>query len=320
MTSSVLVHADRAPTWESAAGSEEPRHEPLLRHRRRQKALGVHHVAAEVGVHPTTIARWERRARLPGPHHVHALARVLDLSVSDVAEFFDSVRGPDVEARGVRGHGLRPLRRAAGLSARSVAAAAGVPVHSVYNWELGTARMPDQAVQGVADLMGLNPDGLVALLRTAPPPPPAREGASQLRRLRHRAGLSQSAVAERIGHSRHALGGWERGAEPPLVALRRLAVVYGVPTDVVARAARVQPPPLLDTRRWKSGTIQDVLVVMRRWHGLTQREVADLTGCSAAAVRTWEAGLHSPSPVARQGLERAYGLEPGALLATYPRR
>ena len=320
MTSSVLVHADRAPIWESAAGSEEPRHEPLLRRRRRQKALGVHHIAAELGVHPTTISRWERRDRFPGPHHVHALARVLDLSVSDVAAFFDSVRVPDVEARGVRGHGLRPLRRAAGLSAHSVAAAAGVPVHSVYNWELGTARMPDQAVHGVADLMGLNPDGLVALLRTAPPPPPTLDGASPLRRLRHRAGLSQSVVAERIGHSRHALGGWERGAEPPLVALRRLAAVYGVPTEVVARAARVQPPTLLDRRCWKPGTIHDVLTVMRQWQGLTQRDVADLTGSSTAAVRTWEAGLHAPSPAALQRLERAYGLEPGALLATYPRR
>ncbi|WP_442940326.1 helix-turn-helix domain-containing protein [Nocardioides sp. B-3] len=59
---------------------------------------------------------------------------------------------------------------------------------------------------------------------------------------------------------------------------------------------------------------------MRRWHGLTQREVADLTGSSGAAVRTREAGLHLPSPAALQRLERAYGLEHGALLATYPRR
>lgn len=138
--------------------------------------------------------------------------------------------------------------------------------------------------------------------------------------LRHRTGLSHSVVAERIGHSRHALGGWERGAEPPLVALRRLAAVYGVPTEVVARAARVQPPPLLDSSRWKPGTIHDVLVVIRRWHGLTQRDVANLTGCSFAAVRTWEAGLRSPSPAALERLERAYGLEPGALLAAYPRR
>lgn len=320
MISSVLAHAEREAPLDCTAVDEEPRHEQLLRQRRRRKALTVHHIAAELGVHPTTISRWERRARLPGPHHVHALARVLDLSVSDVAEFFDSARAPDVEARGVRGHGLRPLRRAAGLSAHSVAAAAGVPVHSVYNWELGTARMPDEAVHGVADLMGLNADCLVALLRTALPPPPTRTGASPLRRLRHRTGLSQSVVAERIGHSRHALGGWERGAEPPLVAVRRLAAVYGVPTEAVARAARVQPPPLLDTRRWKPGTIHDVLTVMRRWQGLTQRDVANLTGSSTAAVRTWEAGLHAPSPAALNRLERAYGLEPGALLAAYPRR
>ena len=49
---------------------------------------------------------------------------------------------------------------------------------------------------------------------------------------RKRLGLSQEALAERIGVSRQAVSKWETGdAEPEISKLRSLAQVFGVTTD-----------------------------------------------------------------------------------------
>ena len=107
-----------------------------LRHRRQTLALSPAALAGVLGVHPTSVLRWERRERLPGPAHIRRLAAVLELSTPQVAGFFHAARAP-APATGFRGHGLRRLRAAAGRSAVALAAAAGVPVSTVYNWEAG---------------------------------------------------------------------------------------------------------------------------------------------------------------------------------------
>jgi transcriptional regulator with XRE-family HTH domain len=280
--------------------------------------MSVHDVARRLGVHPTSVLRWERRERLPAPAHIHGLATVLALDAGSVAAFFHDARPAPGEPAGVRGHGLRAVRVSAGRTVRELASAVGVPVHTFYNWEHGRVRIPTTALPALADHLGLDPAALAGGLRAAPAVPPSPLRISPLRRLRWRTGLSQAAVARRIGFSRDSLGSWERGAQPPLSAVRRLAVVYGVRAEVVARAVRMQPPALLDRRRWRPGTVHEVLTVLRQWRGLTQREVATLTGRSVTAVRAWEAGRAVPGRDSRVRLERAYGLEPGALVTAYP--
>ena len=219
-----------------------------LRHRRQTLALSPAALAGALGVHPTSVLRWERRERLPGPAHIRRLAAVLELSTPQVAGFFDAAGAP-APATGFRGHGLRRLRATAGRSAVALAAAAGVPVSTVYNWEAGRSRVPDRHLAPLAGALGLDPAALRDLLRRAPAGrPPLRHHGSPLRRLRSRRGLTQDAAARRVGVSRHTLGGWERGTRPPLHALRRLATTYGVPVGAVAAAAGVPTPRELDPR------------------------------------------------------------------------
>lgn len=57
-----------------------------------------------------------------------------------------------------------------------------------------------------------------------------------LRRLRELCGLTQEAVAERIGTTRQTLVAWESGARrPSVVNLWQLAVVYRVPLTTLVR-------------------------------------------------------------------------------------
>lgn len=217
----------------------------------------------------------------------------------------------------VAGRSLRPLRVAAGVPVQRLAAAAEVHTATVYNWEAGRARIPRTAVPALAGALGVPPEALRRLLRTplrTPEPPPA----SPLRRLRQRRGMSQEAVARRVGSTRHTVGSWEGGAPPPLAMLRRLASTYGVTVASVAEAAGVAAPVELDLRRWAPGDLPAVLRTWRAWAGLTQRELADRLGCTSDAVRGWEAGRGVPSARNRQRLEQLHRLPAGALLATYP--
>ena len=294
---------------------------PDLRRRRVELALRAEDLAAELGVHTTSIHRWERRERLPGPVHVVGIARALGLPTSDVARFFDEARPPGEPAPGVRGLGLRTIRAAANIPAAQIARTVGVPTAHVYNWESGKVRIPPRHVSVLAELFQLEQERLRSLLThpAAPPPAQAPKPVSQgLRRMRRRAGLSQTRVSHLVGVSRHCIGRWERGAAmPPLHAVRRLARLYGVPVSAVAAAAGVEAPPLLDRRTWAAGDLPEALRILREWSGMTQREVALRCACSSAAVRAWENGRSEPRRALRRRLEAMYGLPRDALLRAY---
>ncbi|MBS45701.1 MAG: hypothetical protein CMH83_21510 [Nocardioides sp.] len=295
-----------------------------LRALREQRRIDHRDVADTLGVHPTTVLRWERGERLPGPTEIRLLAAALDVDHHEVVTFFDAVRrerdARDAAVRpepGIRARSLRPLRRAAGVSARDLAARLGVPASTVYNWETGRARVPAATVAPLAAELGV-PRSTAATALAAVPAPTAQDVAPPLRRFRHRCGLSQVHVARRIGFPRHAVSAWEHGATPPLVAVRRLAGVYGVPVTRLARAAGVVAPPLLDPARWQPGDLPQALVTLRHWCGLTQADLATRLGRSKDTVWAWESGRWAPPASARADLERVFCLPRGSFERALP--
>ncbi len=290
----------------------------FLRDQRVRRTLSVRDVARDLAVHPNSVLRWERGERLPGPEHVKALAHTLELDTSAVARFFDGARAPVEPPRGFRGHGLRTLRQGAGVPVRRIARRLGITTATVYNWEAGRVRIPPSHVPALASVLDTEVPALTRQLIAAPVTRP-RPPVPPLRRLRRRTGLSQEAVAQRVGTTRHRIGAWERGEQqPPLWAVRRLAAVYGVPVSRVARATGVVASPALDVRQWSRGDLAEVLRTLRSWSGLTQRAVAARCGSHPSSVRAWESGRTVPRARSRERLERLYGLPPGALLAAYP--
>jgi transcriptional regulator with XRE-family HTH domain len=180
----------------------------FLRAARARRELHPTDVARSLGVHPMSVLRWERRERLPGPTHIHGLARALDLEPTQVAAFFDQARPPARPAEGMRGHGLRQLRRAAGVPARALAHRLGVPVSAVYNWEAGRARIPHSVLSSLAEALDVPSSTLRAALGRAPvaPAPGTAGPATRLRRMRLRSRLTQARAAERAGVHRRSRG------------------------------------------------------------------------------------------------------------------
>jgi len=290
----------------------------LLRRERTQRRLRPEDLARQLGVHPMSVLRWERRERLPGPVHIYPLATALELDPARVIEFFDAARSRPAPPAGVRGTGLRRLRQAAGISVATIAAALGTRAATVYNWEAGRARIAEAHLDPLARLLRMSTADLVVGLRAAPSRQPRRTTpTTALGRLRQRSRLSLTQAAAAADVRRHALSEWERGrGTPSLAAARRLARAYGVPLTEVATAAGVQPPLLLDARRWRPGDLPEVLRCLRAWTGLTQRELAARAGCSPESVRSWEAGRATPRPGYLRRVERAFGLTVGALEVT----
>jgi transcriptional regulator with XRE-family HTH domain len=295
-----------------------------LRAVRLERRLSPESVSAALGVHPTTVLRWERRERLPGPGHVRALAATYDVPVATVAAFFDAVRRPLGPKAGHPGRGLRRLRRTnklGRLTAAQVAAAVGVPAHTVYNWEAGRSRIPDHHLGLLAGTFGLEQALLVRLLqRWAHEPDPLPVGAAPLGRLRRRAGLSQATLAARAGVGLTTLKSWERGVPPSLGGLRGLASALGVPAAELADRLGLPLPGALRPATWRPGDLSQVLRTLREWSRLTQEELAERSGCSASSVRSWECGRLCPGPQLRRRLETLFRLPPYALLAAYPAR
>ena len=295
--------------------------EPLgLRAARRASALAAGEVAALLGVHPTTVTRWERRDRFPAPQHLHALASAYDVSVAAVSAYFDEARS---RTRRVEddypGRGLRRLRAAHGLTASELAHRVAVPVHTVYNWEAGSARVPRRQVQLLAEVFAMAVDNVETCLRRGPAPAvPDPEGQSPLRRLRVAAGQSQEQLSRSAGVARSSLRAWEHGAAPGLSAIRGLARALDLPAVELARRLGVDLPRELVPTAWRPGDLPAVLRVLRLWSRLTQAELARHCGCSSAAVRSWERGRSRPSERLRERLEVLYRLPPGALLRVYP--
>ena len=265
-----------------------------------------------MGVAYGAIGRWERGERRPNATHRALLALLLDQTDQELG----LVPCDPKPSRGYRGHGLRQLRLDRGLTAARLAARIGVPAHTIYNWERGGARIPAGLIASVADALSRTEEGLIQRLHDAPAtvmnlnPRPV----TPLARLRVAAGLSQTAAARKLSCSRSSLRAYERGSPPPLAVIRRMAIVFGVPTGRIAAVTRVGCPSGLFPEKWQPGELPLILRALRAWTGGTQAELAGRLGVSTAAVRSWEIGRHKPVARTTHQIEAEYALPPGSLL------
>ena len=288
-----------------------------LRALRRTRRLRATDVAATLSVHPNTILRWERGERLPGPHVIHDLAQALGVPRQQITHFFDAHRLPAEPTTGVRGTALRPIRRRQDTTARELASRLGVPAHTIYNWESGRCRIPDQLLDPLAGALGVPSARLRRLLMTTPReagPASFDIPAPTLTNLRRRRGLTVTASARFVGVSRWSIRAWEdRRTVPPLWAIRRLATLYGVRAAEVAEACGAALDVKLHPRSWRPGDFGEVLATLRAWTGVTQRDLAERLGAGTATVRAWEAGRCRPRAASLRKLERLFGLPHSAL-------
>ena len=158
-------------------------------------------------------------------------------------------------------------RHRAGLTQQRVAAALGVATGTFSHWERGTRRTPPRHHAALAELLNIPPDKQ----------PWPQLTPDTLAYWRHRAGLTQTAVADALEVATSTFRNWENGAWtiPP----RRHA----------ALAELLDIPP--DKQPWPQVS-PDTLAYWRHRAGLTQTAVADALGVATSTFSQWERGRY----------------------------
>lgn len=147
--------------------------------------------------------------------------------------------------------------------------------------------------------------------------------AENLRTSRKTRRLSQTALAEHVHVSQHAVSTWELGlAKPSADTLQALAEFFGVTIDdLVGRtgdsstepAAPITPQPAFGTAQ-SSRRFTDRLRMAREAKNLTQGDVARAVGVARNLVSRWEIGDRKPQGDALVKLADLFGVTTDYLL------
>lgn len=254
-------------------------------------------LARRVHVSPSTITHWESGERSCGWHDRQALSAALSVTRRAV----DEALGPLAGHASVPCPGLFAARTEAGRARTDLAREVGVDPATLARWE----RLEAAPARAVATLRRLLGDAIFRPNRLVAPLPKGGPRVSALARMREAKTLPARVVAGRLGVSPSTVYSWERGTRIPSWAdLRRMARMYGRSTREVFSAAGVQGPRHLRPLPWPDEELPVILLELRRWAGVTQREFAEGIGVTAGTVASWERGRNLPSAQAREAMVR----------------
>jgi transcriptional regulator with XRE-family HTH domain len=263
---------------------------------RTAKGLTASDLARRLHVSPSCVSRWEAGERLPDSRARGSLARVLGMDVGAVDDLFGGRTAP---SEVVPVAGLPVARRRAALTQAAVARGVGVDAASVRRWER-SGRVPATRLPALLTLLQCADLDERAAPRTGRAP-----STSPLRQLRRSRRMSAVVLASRLGVAPATVWAWERGdRRPDWRMARRLAEVLSVPTERVFGILGLDSPrQLRDAQHGRADLFSPgFLRELRRWNGLTQRELAQHLGVGRATVADWERARHRPGQRGQQAL------------------
>jgi transcriptional regulator with XRE-family HTH domain len=253
--------------------------------------LSVARAAALIGVHATTLTRWEHGHR-PYTRQLPMIAAVLRLDKKTV----ETLAGPAPRRPGRRHSGpvspLAAARLAAGLNRVDIGRLMHVGPATVYRWECGDVRPPVDRLAALATALRLTRPQLDDAL--AGHPPSRFDGVilpglgAALRR--HGVGTRHASCILRVSPS--TMSYWETGrTRVPMHAVRALADACSVDPEELIRRGRTVVPRARRTP----------LAALRHSAGMTQREAAAMLGVSVSTLSRYENGSRAVMfPLARK--------------------
>jgi transcriptional regulator with XRE-family HTH domain len=186
---------------------------------------------------------------------------------------------------------LTEARTAAGLTISQLARALHLSRPTVSYWEKGVRRPARAHWPRIAAVLGLDEAEVAALFADHPPARLDAVPLPCLASVRRRAGVTQRALAERVGVAPTTLSMWETAGVAVSAALAaRLAAAL----DTDASRLAAQPP---------AASVRDPrpLRHMRREARMSQREAAAHVGIAVGSLARYEAGeRRAPVAVARR--------------------
>jgi DNA-binding transcriptional regulator YiaG len=223
---------------------------------------------------------------------------------------------PDkVEKARVTKRTLKSIRDRFELMQKELAELLDVSTQTVSGWETGSSKPRKENIARIITLRNMNKGEVdEALGRQGEETEAAVPEGDDLKKFRDRLGLTQSELAELVGVSEGTVAHWETDRSRPgpqnrkelaeLQSKSRAAV-----DELLGRPGSPDEEKAQEPEELSAAEIKEI----RSELGMTQGELGDALGISAASVWNWEAGNTSPNRKNRWKLLQLSGGEMGEL-------
>lgn len=210
---------------------------------------------------------------------------------------------------------LEASRLHAGLRRRDLAHRLGVSEESVRLWERGSVQPSEDHLVRLIPILAI--EGSLWQDAPAPPPEEQTELARRLLQERQALGLTQAALAGRLGIALDAYGAWEAGdSTPGTEHIALLADHLGLSEE---RTGELCESGLrIDFADWP--TFGQLVGARRQALGLTRTNLAATLGIAPRALMTWELGYRRPPAAKVLALADALQVSAQELIEALPRR
>jgi transcriptional regulator with XRE-family HTH domain len=273
-----------------------------VRQWRRRTGLSLEQAGRLLGVAHTTVRDWEG-GRMPRDIHLHRLSQFIGAGAG--------AADPTP---------LRRMRSAREVPIKQLARRLSVSSSTLSSWERGSRRAHPVQLLRIAQLLQLSAPEVTQLARFhsasqgTDRAPHGNRRPTRLAQLRRERGLSRTVAARRLGLSVSTLARCESGQRAVAVDLcTRMAAAYRCGFADVARAAGLEPDPLLDRRTWSRASLPEVLAALRRARGVSAAAIARDLAVAPRTWRRWETGACAPRSQTLRTLEDYFGLRPREL-------
>jgi len=211
---------------------------------RRRLDLTQQELARLLEVSHATVAAWESGKTRPRKTHMARIVALRDIGRAEV----DKALGREETAPAVSPDLLKRLRKRLNLTQTELARLVGVSTATVTSWETGKSEPARDRRKAIAGLRRMRPEQVDEQLgrRGAPESeglPVGEQAREEVKQTRQALGLSQKALAEKLGVSTATIWNWEAGNSTPrarnLEGLRALAAgmeAEKVPVEPTAQA------------------------------------------------------------------------------------
>jgi transcriptional regulator with XRE-family HTH domain len=268
-----------------------------IRELRESNHLSRKEFAAAVGVHPYTVAEWERGNAEPSVPKLSFLR----------FQFGRAQKTPEIT-----GETLRELREIRGLTLNAFAASIGVTPKALTRWERGeTAPSPSKQLSLQRLFAQWREDPGAPARRDTPEPVKPQSFRDGIKQLREMNGLPPDEFAEAAGVHPLTVKNWECGKSFPSASMMaRLAGRFGV------TAKWLRGCDGKEKSRWVNGpdTTGARLKKLRESAGLSATAFGRLTGAGMRAVLHWENGYCVPGPAKLAAITEYFGVTPEWIL------
>lgn len=215
------------------------------------------------------------------------------------------------------GH-LEAARRRAGLRRIDLAARLGVSEETIRLWERGAVQpSPDRLARLISILSIEESLWQVDVSSPSDPADELPELARRLRAERAALGLTQAAVAERLGIAQATYAGWETGRTTPGAQhAARIAELLGVTEEAVVELLGTSLR--VDTTGWPE--LGQLMGRRREVLQLSRAALAHELGTTSRTIMAWELGYRRPPTHQLPALARALTVSVDDLVRALPRR